>query len=357
MGSGKAGKLNIVILLAALLALTVLLAGCAKTGDDAQNTGSPTQGATPVHTPGSHQGSTQENPSTGDAEVTGHETGPESGTGKNGETEATPGISPTPGPDGTEAGTGSENGAEAGGQETGEAVGTDTGDNARDDDDDDDPEPVRDVTADTPFTAEQLKDAWELTFLKWIPEFPYGIFTGTTSSGTYDYAVFQDVSTDEILEYVDVLKTAGFTMDTDFTSGKNRVRYSACNPQDWYVKIKFRNGSVEIGSGYDTDTETSDGKTEELWLLGMPDELPKFYGGRFASSQINDGEVTVCYDEVSYESAAAYRDSLFAAGYMLNTDAGEQPDFMWYLAENENGYKIELVYADSIIRLRCEPVK
>ena len=86
----------------------------------------------------------------------------------------------------------------------------------------------------------------ESTLLGELPEFTYGTFDSGMNDGSTQYAVFYDVDT-ECAEYIDQLKSAGFTQDADEGNESGIIWYNAENSTGLVCEFIFTDGMARIG--------------------------------------------------------------------------------------------------------------
>lgn len=197
-----------------------------------------------------------------------------------------------------------------------------------------------------------------MTFLIWLPAFEYGAFTGQESKGTFDYAVFSEVTKEEVLAYVSQLKNAGYNLKVSESSTSDTWTYTACNEKDWKAVLTYKNNTLTLGSGFEEAKE--DDQNEELRRLystTMLQYVPEFKSGTFTGSSSSgssgaDGNY-IMYSEVTKDSVLSYIEQVKSAGYIYAPEENYEGSSIWYIALNEESFECSVEFDGSSLKIGC----
>ena len=197
-----------------------------------------------------------------------------------------------------------------------------------------------------------------MTFLIWLPAFEYGAFTGQESKGTFDYAVFSDVTKEEVLAYVSQLKNAGYTLKTSESSTSDTWTYSACNEKDWKAVLTYKNNTLTLGSGFEEVKE--DDQNEEirrLYSTTMLQYVPEFKGGTFTGSSGTGSSGStgdyIMYGGVTKDSVLSYIEQVKSQGYIYAPEENYEGSSIWYIALNEESFECSVEFDGSSLKIGC----
>ena len=197
---------------------------------------------------------------------------------------------------------------------------------------------------------------WEKTFLVWLPMFPYGQLSKIDYAGTYDYATFTDISSQNIRDYVATLKGAGFTHISVENYSDSAISFIATNDKSWEVRVSFTETILVLGSGFnDTDSGDED-KAEKLFSTTMLQYMPKFTDGTYISSETRSDEsmfASVVYTDVTEAEALSYIEKVKDKGYIYVEDEGNQDGTIWYMAINDERFECHVEFSGSEIKIGC----
>ena len=193
-----------------------------------------------------------------------------------------------------------------------------------------------------------------MTFLIWLPAFESGAFTGQDSQGTFDYAVFSDVTKEEAASYISELKKAGYTVNADEKTSSDTLTYSAFNDKDCKVVLTYKDNTLRLGSGFE---ETKDDNTDEeirrLYSTTMLQYVPEFKGGNFMGSSGTDSNSYITYNGVTKNDVLSYIEQVKNAGYIYAPEENYSDTSTWYIALNEDSFECHVEYDGSILKIGC----
>jgi len=196
---------------------------------------------------------------------------------------------------------------------------------------------------------------WNMTFLIWLPFFEGGSFTGQRSEGTYDYAVFSDVTESEVNSYLLSLKKSGFTIDAEEKNSDGNISYSALNGNSWNVLLSYKDSALTIGSGF-SDRDNNDEKEDALYTTTMLRYIPRFEAGTFTSSETRNDDTMytfATYSSVTVDQVSDYIDKLKKAGYVYAVDENPEGDSIWYIAMNDDRFECQVQYESGTVKIGC----
>ena len=218
------------------------------------------------------------------------------------------------------------------------------------------------VTTETPAQERDRFDRseyWERSFLVWLPMFDRGTFSGQDSAGTFDYAVFTEVTYEDVTDYISKLKSSGFSnVSTEQVSG-DTVNYEATNDNSWQVKLKFSDNNLVLGSGFE-DSEIKEDKAEKMFTSTMLQYLPRFDKGTYSSSEsLSDSTMyaKIIYTDVTRDEASEYIELVKNAGYIYGTDEGNDGESLWYIALNEESFECHIEFSGHELMIGCGNMK
>lgn len=218
-------------------------------------------------------------------------------------------------------------------------------------------EPAATVTpTPTPAKADNREEYWDSTFLIWVPVFKDGSLTGQDAKGTFDYAVFSDVTLSQAEDYVKKCKDSGFTDIKTDSSSDGRLSFKAANSSDWCVSVEYNGKSLTIGSGFeDSSTDTED-IVSSLYSDTMLQYIPVFTAGTYESTESSndDDQFTyIYYSNAGEEDVRKYIKELKNAGYIYAPDEGDSDGIIWYIALNEDVFSCYVAYDNGVIKIGC----
>ena len=195
-----------------------------------------------------------------------------------------------------------------------------------------------------------------LTFLIWLPAFEYGAFIGQESKGTFDYAIFSDVTKDEVMSYISELKNAGYTISPEESFSSDSGSYSAYNDKDWKAVLNYKDNTLTLGSGFDESRE--DDQNDDIRMLyttTMLQYVPEFKGGSYlGSSGTSSTESSyIMYNDITREDVLSYIEKVKTAGYIYAPEEDYSDTSIWYIALNEESFECRVQYDGSIIKIEC----
>ena len=103
---------------------------------------------------------------------------------------------------------------------------------------------------------ETLTKLYTTTTLQYIPRFESGTFAGSDSqndSSMYTYAFYSNVSKDDVSEYIEKLKKAGYIYAVDENYESSSTWYIALNEERFECHLEYDGSSVKIGCGISED--------------------------------------------------------------------------------------------------------
>lgn len=225
-----------------------------------------------------------------------------------------------------------------------------------DDSEDDDPEDPDLPMPEEPTPNDILRsEAWNDTFLIWIPEFTEGFFVNTVAEDTEDKAVFTEVDEAHVHKYIEELKLKGFVHEVETQDGANGILYSACNTDKWWAKVKYSNGGLEISSGYHAEQVSAEDKLVNLWTTSLLGLLPMFENGTMTGSgSESNGNAYCVFEEVSEDYVRTYIEGMAGTGFTGESDSGDSDGFIWYSAVNSEEILCDLTFYDGSLKLSVE---
>lgn len=197
---------------------------------------------------------------------------------------------------------------------------------------------------------------WDKTFLVWLPKFEAGAFSGQNSAGTYDYATFNNVASEDVTSYIRSLKDAGFTNIGIENYSDSSISFVASNNKSWEVKISYTDGTMVLGSGFNDSTEENDDKADALYTTTMLQYMPRFQKGTYLSSETrsdNSMYTSIIYTGVTKEDVLTYINEVKNKGYIYVEDEDEQDDMLWYIALNEERFECHVEFSGSELKIGC----
>ncbi len=195
----------------------------------------------------------------------------------------------------------------------------------------------------------------EKSYLIWLPPFSSGVFSGQNSEGTFDYATFTQVTSEEAKNYIEELKTAGFTDIISESYSSDTMVFEALNNKSWQVKLKLSDNTLILGSGFE-DRESEEDKAETMYSTTMLQYLPRFTKGTYLSSDTqNDNTMysQIIYTGVTKDDAIEYINEVKAKGYIYGVDEGDFSDSIWYMALNEESFECRVEFNGNEILIGC----
>ncbi|MBR4341858.1 MAG: hypothetical protein IKP88_03950 [Lachnospiraceae bacterium] len=217
----------------------------------------------------------------------------------------------------------------------------------------DSPSPTSDQSLRDSFNR---KEYWQMSFLVWVPYFEQGVFSGQKSEGTYDFALFSEVSESDVAFYIESLKKSGYTTDISDKRSGGSIYFSAYNSNSWNVTIVFTDSSLEIGSGFSDKDSDGDETLNKLYSTTMLQYIPKFENGTFIGSETkNDSSMYTyaLYSNVSSDTVSSYIGKLKDAGYIYAIDESYETGSTWFIALNEERFECHLEYDGSTLKIGC----
>lgn len=215
-----------------------------------------------------------------------------------------------------------------------------------------------DVTpTDTPVSRDKFdrSEYRNMTFLIWLPAFDYGSFTGQESKGTFDYAVFSDVSKEEVLAYVSALKNAGYNVKVSESTVADTWTYEAYNDKDWKAILTYKGTTLTLGSGFEEAKE--DDQNEEirrLYTTTMLQYIPEFKGGTFTGSEASGTTGNyIMYSGVSKDAVLSYIEQVKSAGYIYAPEENYSDTSTWYIALNEESFECSVEFDGTRLKIGC----
>lgn len=205
-------------------------------------------------------------------------------------------------------------------------------------------------------SSDNRADYWDDSFLVWVPAFSDGTFSGQDAKGTYDFAIFSNVTASQAEGYVNKCKSAGFNNVLSSTNGDGSLFFKAKNSSDWCVSIEFKNGSLTIGSGFDDSVTDTNEVVRSLYNETMLQYIPAFSAGNYESNEKTDDESEFSYiyfSGVKENDVRNYINELKNAGYIYSPDEGDSDGIIWYMALNEEVFSCYVAYDNGIIKIGC----
>lgn len=195
------------------------------------------------------------------------------------------------------------------------------------------------------------KEAWEQSFLIWVPVFEYGEFGELTSEEMFDYAHFDNVSAKEAKEYKSLVIEKGFTDVIDDVEDDDNFVYRADGTDGWIVSIEYADGKATIGAGFVDEEDESDVST--IWRSTKLMYLPEFNAGELKNYYDENGYDFATFENVTEEDVRAYFEQVDAQGFTYDKDCGDMDGMMWYFAMNEVNLYCDIQYSDGYLIIGC----
>lgn len=193
-----------------------------------------------------------------------------------------------------------------------------------------------------------------MTFLIWLPAFEYGVFTGQESKGTFDYAIFSDVSKEEVLAYVSALKDGGYNLKTSESASSDTWTFETYNEKGWKAIMTYKGTTLTLGSGFEEEKEDQSEEIRRLYTTTMLQYIPEFKDGTFTGSETSGSTGDyIMYSNVSKDAVLSYIEQVKSAGYIYAPEENYSDTSTWYIALNEESFECSVEFDGSRLKIGC----